>query len=211
MFGKWHMGHHRRKWLPLERGFTEFYGHYNGAIDYFSHEREGELDWHRGYQTSRDKGYATDLVADETVEFIRCNADSKDPFFCYTAFNAPHSPYQAPEEYITLYSHIEDRNKRIYYAMITAMDDGIGRILDAVEEKGISENTVIWFFSDNGGVREIEQNNYPLRGNKLTTFDGGVRVVSCVRYPGTFPAGANNQITYCIHRSFAYIYGVRRS
>jgi arylsulfatase B len=189
MLGKWHMGHRRRKWLPLERGFTEFYGHYNGAIDYFTHEREGELDWHRGYASSHDEGYATDLIADETVAFVQRNAGSKDPFFCYTAFNAPHGPFQAPQEYIDRYAHIEDETTRVYFAMITAMDDGIGRILDAVDEEGISDNTIIWFFSDNGGWDIIDRVNYPLRGGKLTTFDGGVRVVSCVRYPGTFPAG----------------------
>jgi arylsulfatase B len=189
MIGKWHMGHNRRKWLPLERGFTEFYGHFNGAIDYYTHKREGELDWHKGYESCFDEGYSTDLIAEETVDFIRRNSGSKDPFFCYTAFNAPHGPFQAPQKYIDQYAHIEDNTKRTYFAMITAMDDGIGRILDTVDEEGISENTIIWFFSDNGGWDVIDRVNYPLRGGKLTTFDGGVRVVSCVRFPGTFPAG----------------------
>jgi arylsulfatase B len=189
MLGKWHLGHRRRKWLPLERGFTEFYGHYNGAIDYFTHEREGELDWHRGYASSHDEGYATDLIADETVAFVRRHAGSEEPFFCYTAFNAPHGPFQAPQAYIDRYAHIEDETTRVYFAMITAMDDGIGRILDALDDEGISDDTLIWFFSDNGGWEVIERVNHPLRGGKLTTFDGGVRVVSCVRYPGTFPAG----------------------
>lgn len=189
IFGKWHLGHNRRKWLPLERGFTEFYGHYNGAIDYYTHKREGELDWHRGYDTCYDEGYATDLIADKTVEFINKNAESEEPFFCYVAFNAPHGPFQAPQEYIDMYKNIEDETKRTYFAMITAMDDGIGRILDAVDESGIAKETVIWFFSDNGGWDVIEGVNYPLRKGKLYTFDGGVRVVSCVRYPDKFRAG----------------------
>lgn len=189
MIGKWHLGHHRRKWLPLERGFTEFYGHYNGAIDYFTHVREGELDWHRGYEASYDQGYSTQLIAEETVDFVYRNAGTNDPFFCYTAFNAPHGPFQAPQEYIDRYIHVPDERTRTYYAMITAMDDGIGRILDAVDQAGIAEDTIVWFFSDNGGWDIIDRNNFPLRGGKLTAFEGGVRVVSCVRYPGSFSAG----------------------
>jgi arylsulfatase B len=189
LIGKWHLGHNKRKWLPLERGFTEFYGHYNGAIDYWTHEREGELDWHRGYEACHDEGYSTHLIADETVSFIRRNADSDTPFFCYTAFNAPHGPFQAPQEYIDRYAYIKDETQRTYFAMVTAMDDGIGRILDALDEKGIAENTIVVFFSDNGGWERIPHVNDPLRGGKMTTFDGGVRVVACARYPGVFPAG----------------------
>jgi len=189
-FGKWHLGHLRKRWHPLSRGFTEFYGCYNGAIDYFTHERDGELDWHHNWDSSHDPGYATDLIAEKAAAFIRRSASEAAPFFCYVAFTAPHAPFQAPERYERMYSHVENRTLRTYYAMITAMDDGIGRILDALDETNTADNTLVWFFSDNGGVGRFRSNNLPLKGSKLTTYDGGVRTVAAIRYPTQFPKGA---------------------
>ena len=108
IFGKWHLGHSDVKYHPLRRGFTEFVGHYNGAIDYFTHEREGELDWHRGYESNHDKGYSTDLIADAAVDFIRRHAADNAPFLCYVPFNAPHSPLQAKEEDLDTYAHLAE-------------------------------------------------------------------------------------------------------
>src|SRR3954451_8722309 len=93
--GKWHLGHARRVVLPLAHGFTNFYGHYNGAIDYFTHEREGEVDWHDGGRTVHEEGYSTDVLAREAVRFIEESPAGK-PWFLYAAFNAPHDPLQAP-------------------------------------------------------------------------------------------------------------------
>ena len=170
IFGKWHLGHQQKKWHPRSRGFTEFLGCYNGAIDYFSHLREGELDWHHNEQPCYDKGYTTTLIGKAAADFISRSAKSDKPYFCYVPFNAPHSPFQAPQEYIDRYSHIKGKTKQIYYAMITAMDDEIGRIVDAVEATGQSDNTLIWFFSDNGGVGNIRDNNKPLHGSKTYGF-----------------------------------------
>jgi arylsulfatase B len=104
-FGKWHLGHHDPKWHPLARGFTHFHGHYNGAIDYFTHEREGERDWHVNYEPSDEQGYSTDLIADGAANFIK--EHSKDgPYFCYVPFNAPHSPFQVPAKYLQQYAHL---------------------------------------------------------------------------------------------------------
>ena len=180
VFGKWHMGHSRKRYLPLRRGFTRFYGHYNGALDYYTHEREGELDWHDDWDACRDEGYGTELIATKAADFVREHAD--EPFFCYVPFSAPHSPFQAPKKYLDMYADIEDEKKRTYYAMITCMDDGIGKILDVLDSAGIADHTLVWFFSDNGGVGSIHGNNDPLHGSKLTSFEGGVRVVSCARY-----------------------------
>ena len=185
VFGKWHLGHHQRKWHPLRRGFTEFEGHYNGAIDYFDLTREGERDWHVGYEPSPKQGYATDLIAEAACRFIKRAAAEEAPYFCYVPFNAPHSPFQAKPVDVKRYAdaaEIATAEEKLK-AMIWSMDQGIGGILKAIEQSGESDNTQVWIFSDNGGVRQFKRNNQPLRGSKLTTFEGGVRVVASVRWP----------------------------
>ena len=189
VFGKWHLGHLQTKWHPTNRGFTDFSGCYNGAIDYFTFERDGQTDWHHNENSFQPKGYATTIIGDDAVEFIRTAATTKKPFFCYVPFTAPHHPLQAPQNYIDQYRSVKNKDKQLYYAMITAMDDQIGRIMAAIDEAGIDEETIVWFFSDNGGVAKIRAINAPLHGSKLTTFDGGVRTPACVRYPGVYPAG----------------------
>jgi arylsulfatase B len=200
IFGKWHLGHHHIKWHPLSRGFTRFLGHYNGAIDYFRLDREGERDWHSDFEPSSQRGYSTNLIADGAAAFISEAAKSEEPFFCYVPFNAPHSPFQAPQKFLDQYSHLaaekgtktakgkkknqRGRNpKQTLAAMITCMDDGIGRILKSIDNAGVRDNTIVWFFSDNGGIKAVAENNLPLRGDKLSVFEGGVRVPACVRWP----------------------------
>jgi len=190
VFGKWHLGHHQAKWHPLARGFTHFEGHYNGAIDYFTLEREGERDWHVGYEPSAKQGYATDLIAEAASSFIRRAATDDAPYFCYVPFNAPHSPFQAKPKDVARYADgrqatAEEKLK----AMIWSLDEGVGRILQAIEESGEADNTQVWFMSDNGGVGRFKANNHPLHGSKLTTFEGGVRVVACVRWPAAWKGG----------------------
>ena len=200
VFGKWHLGHHNAKWHPLSRGFTHFRGHYNGAIDYFTLEREGERDWHDGWEPSDEKGYSTDLIANAASRFIRKSA-KEEPFLCYVPFNAPHSPFQAPKKYLDMYKHLGKNDgttkkkkgkanvKQTLAAMVTCMDDGIGRILDAIDDVNVRDNTIVWFFSDNGGIKSVKENNLPLRGDKLSAFEGGVRVPACVRWPAAIKSG----------------------
>ncbi len=193
LFGKWHLGHLERRWHPLQKGFTRFEGHYNGAIDYFSHEREGERDWHRDYEPRREQGYSTDLVAAAACRFIE-QAARDGPFLCVVAFNAPHAPHQAPDEYLSRYRELagpggEPSLEQVLAAMITNMDDGIGRVLAALERAGIAEETLVWFLIDNGAAEELPGGNLPLRGGKLTVFEGGVRVPSAVRWPARLPRG----------------------
>ncbi len=200
IFGKWHLGHSSVRYHPLRRGFTEFVGHYNGAIGYFTHEREGELDWHHNFEPSYEKGYSTDLIAGHAAAFIRRHASSGSPLFCYVPFNAPHSPFQAKPEDVQPYLNLKalpgdwpdrarrDRNRRLLAGMIAGLDRGVGRILDAIDEAGIRANTFVLFFSDNGGVGGIGDNR-PLRGAKATVFEGGIRVAAAVRWPDQIPAG----------------------
>ena len=200
IFGKWHLGHQNAKWHPLARGFTHFHGHYNGAIDYFTHLREGERDWHVNYQPSAEIGYSTDLIADAACRFIRAST-GESPFFCYVPFNAPHGPLQSRDDYKKRYAQLPPSrgpgsekktanatakladNRQTLAGMISCLDDGIGRILKTIDEQGIRENTLVWFFSDNGGIGKIPDNNLPLRGNKLDVFEGGIRVPASIRWP----------------------------
>lgn len=219
-FGKWHLGHSHIKYHPNNQGFDYFYGHYNGAIDYFTHERNGELDWHSNNEVNRDKGYSTDLVGKEAIKFLE-EYENDQPFFAYVAFNAPHSPMQAKEEDLKKYGYDPNKEEEDYpvgggrsfdeyaseqyglqgrgntlrqtfSAMVSSMDDAIGGILTALEENGLDENTIVWFLSDNGGTYRFGGDNHPLRGAKHTQWEGGVRVVSLLRWPGKTAANSKN-------------------
>lgn len=207
--GKWHLGHAKRKFLPLQRGFSHFYGAYNGAFDYFTHKREGELDWHRGEEPSYDKGYATDLITDEAVKCIKEYSREEAPFFLYVAYNAPHGPLQAKKEDLLLYGYDEGRpsfgrnngygrgntRRQTYSAMVTAMDRGIGAILSALKEAGVDENTLVLFHSDNGAAPGGGSSG-KLKGRKFHEWDGGVRVPAIIKWPAGFDGGAKiNQVT----------------
>ncbi len=214
IFGKWDLGMHRR-FLPLARGFDEFYGFVNTGIDYYTHERYGVPSMYRDNEpTEEDKGtYCTSLFLREGMRFLR--AYHEQPFFLYLPFNAPHSASnldpdirsgaQAPDRYKRMYPHLKEglqegvrygkpamvatrEARRLrYLGSITAMDEAIGEVLDFVDENGLRENTLVIFFSDNGGGGGAD--NGPLRGGKARMFEGGVRVPCIVRWPGKIPAG----------------------
>lgn len=179
IIGKWHLGHTKKVHYPMNRGFSHFYGHLNGAIDYFDLTREGELDWHNDWETCHDKGYSTELI---TKEAIRCiDAYEKEgPFMLYVAYNAPHTPLQAQEKDIKLYTDNFDsltpkeQKKVTYSAMVSCMDRGIGAIVDALKKKGIMDNTFFIFFGDNGTAGVPGSSSGPLRGHKFDEWDGGV-------------------------------------
>ena len=202
IYGKWHLGHASLKYHPLNRGFTHFYGHLNGAIDYFTHEREGELDWHNDFKPSYDKGYATDLLTNEAIKDIK-NYTKESPFFLYIAYNAPHSPLQAKEEDLLKYGYDKSKPKfgkplkegdkgrgntreQTYAAMVTNMDDNIGRVLQTLKDLKIDDNTIVLFHSDNGAAPGEGGTSGVLRGTKFTEWEGGVRAPAIIKWPKGF-------------------------
>jgi len=186
--GKWHLGHFQPAYLPTARGFDHQYGHYNGALDYFTHVRDGGFDWHRNDKVCRDEGYTTTLLGDEAVRLIEKH-DTAKPLFLYTAFNAPHTPLQALPEHMKHYGHIQDKTRRTYCAMVHAVDEQIGRIVAALEKCGMSENTLIIFSSDNGGPVNLGATNGRLRAGKGSLYEGGVRSPAVVVWRGKLKAG----------------------
>jgi arylsulfatase A-like enzyme len=188
--GKWHLGLHAREYLPTRRGFDHQYGHYCGAIDYFTHRRDGGLDWHRNDEALVEEGYSTQLIQREAVRLIE-EHDPKRPLFLYVPFNAVHTPLQAPEAYMKRQTHFAKGKHRRYAAMTVCMDDAIGAILAALEGNGMRARTLVFFCSDNGGARAASDNS-PLRGRKGTLYEGGVRVPAIVSWPGKLEPGVVN-------------------
>jgi arylsulfatase A-like enzyme len=202
IIGKWHLGHADRKYWPRQRGFDYQYGPLIGEIDYFTHEQHHVLDWYRNNKPLRQEGYSTTLIGNEAVKLIN-EHDPAVPLFLYLTFNAPHTPYQAPKKYLDQYKNIADPTRRAYAAMITAMDDQIGRVLAALDKKKMRDNTLIVFHSDNGGTRnamfagegdmskiKIPCDNGPYRDGKGSLYEGGTRVVSLANWPGHIRAGS---------------------
>lgn len=197
MVGKWHLGHADRKYWPQNRGFDHFYGNLVGEVDYFTKERGGLIDWQRNGKFLDEKGYHTTLIGDEAVKLIEAQDNSK-PFFLYFASLAVHAPLQAPEEEIEAYrDRFDDPEKQAYAAMLTHLDRQVGRLVQALEKKGIRDNTLIFFSTDNGGIRQMKSNapggkpaknppasNGELRDGKSSLYEGGVRLPAIVHWPG---------------------------
>ena len=181
--GKWHLGHNDPKYLPTQRGFDHQYGCYCGAIDYHTHKRGKGLDWHRDDKALNEKGYATLLIADEASRLIE-EHDTSSPLFLYVAFTAPHMPLQAPEKYIEQYMTIRGKTRRTYAAMVACLDDSVGQIMDSLESRGMRENTLVVFSSDNGGAKNCGSNNTPFRGYKKSDHEGALRVPAFFNWPG---------------------------
>lgn len=196
MFGKWHLGDLDEQSLPNARGFDYFYGTTLSANDYFTHEswRFGNHDWFRNGEEVHEEGYTTTLLTDDAIRKIE-ERDPERPFFLYLAYVAPHAPLQAPEDAIQAYAdEIEDENRRTFAAMVDVMDASIGRLVETLEQQGLRENTLIVFMSDNGGQEtRFAGNNGPLRDQKGTPFEGGVRTPAFFNWPGILSAGGKSE------------------
>lgn len=187
--GKWHLGHFQPAYLPTARGFDHQYGHYNGALDYFTHERDGGFDWHRDDKVNRDEGYSTELIGREAARLIR-ERDKAKPLFLYVPFNGVHSPHQVPEKYLALYPNLKG-NRRIYAAMTSALDDAVRALVEALDDEKLRENTLIVFSSDNGGPNPGKlSNNGALRAGKGSVYEGGVRVAAFATWPAKIKSGS---------------------
>lgn len=200
LIGKWHLGC-SVPMHPMSRGFDSFFGFLGGGRDYFPEKYPTEdfvwnnprkylayrLPLHRGRKPiSAPKGYLTDILTDEAVSYIGSHA--REPFFLYLAYNAPHTPLQAKAEDIEKFSHIDDPKRRTYAAMVSCMDQGVGRVMDALEKNGLRENTLILFASDNGGKLPWS-NNGPLQQGKGSSYEGGFRVPLVISWPARLDAG----------------------
>ena len=215
LFGKWHLGLSSTMFHPLNHGFTHFVGHYNGAIDYFSRHRHGELDWHENFESRPEDGYSTDLIGRAAAAFIDQQKNTS-PFYMLVTFNAPHSPLQAKPADLADYGFDSNKDlapntvrrlarregaldygmkgrgnsiRQTFSAMVSALDQNIGRILEALQRNGFTQNTIVVFHSDNGADPNHGGDNKPLRGNKFTTWEGGVRVVALIRWPRKLVGG----------------------
>jgi arylsulfatase A-like enzyme len=193
--GKWHLGNCAPEYLPTHRGFDHQYGCYTGAIDYYKHTRNGALDWNRDDKSLVEDGYATDLIADEAVRLIQKQNSSK-PLFLYVPFTAPHQPLQAPDSYLEMYTDVKNYEKRNFAAMVTCLDNAVGKIIAALDKRKIRKNTLVIFCSDNGAVNGIGDNDR-FRGCKAKLYEGGVRVPMVLSWPGVL--GANSVVNEPLH------------
>jgi arylsulfatase A-like enzyme len=197
LIGKWHLGTNPG---PLGYGFDHFYGFTGAEVDYFKHTNQrGQTDWWRDNKQVEEEGYTTTLFADEAIKQLK-KRDPKKPFYLQVAFNAPHATLAAPKE-------LTDKHKTdgLYNAVVDGLDQGIGRILAALDEQGLRENTLVIFFSDNGASRRMSANT-PLKNGKDTVFEGGIRTPAIIRWPGKTPVGVISQQPVAVHDLFPTIF-----
>ncbi len=190
--GKWHLGEFQPEYTPTRRGFDHHYGHMFGAIDFFTHKRDGKHDWYRDDKASVEEGYSTHLIAKEACRIIR-EQPSEKPLFLYVPFNGIHAPHQVPDSYKEPYEALKEPRRSIA-GMLAAVDEAIGQIAAALDEKGLRKDTLIIFSSDNGGPAPGRATmNTPLRAGKGTIYEGGIRVCAFAHWPGRISPGTTSK------------------
>lgn len=186
LFGKWHLGDTRGH-RPEERGFDRWWGFLGGSRSYYPQKNgAGRRDPSAivsNYTAQTAVTYLTDDITERAVEFLQEAGKDDIPFFLVVSYNAPHWPLEAEPEDLARFAHVRNEDRRTYCAMVYAMDRGIGRILDALRQSGREQDTIVVFFSDNGGAPEAPSCNAPFRGAKRQHFEGGVRVPLIIKYP----------------------------
>ncbi|MFK7894422.1 MAG: sulfatase-like hydrolase/transferase [Myxococcota bacterium] len=215
MIGKWHLGHAQQTYHPNERGYEYFFGHLHTEVGYFPpFASQGGKDFQRNGESIEVDGYETFTLAKEASRYIK-DRKKEQPFFLYMPFIAPHTPLDAPKDLQDKYADLDDDRpparseftdssrrmsrmllqpsaRPMYAAVVDAMDQAIGDVLNTLEQEGIADNTIVLFFSDNGGAAYASggANNAPFRGGKGETFEGGIRVVAMMRWPDKIAAGS---------------------
>jgi arylsulfatase A-like enzyme len=188
LVGKWHLGY-PAEYHPNKRGFDWFYGCLQGSRSYFPMKRATK---HRVIQengvATEEGGYTTDRLGDAGVRFI--NDNKEKPFFLFLSFTAPHGPLQAKDEDLAMLAHIEPLKRRKYAGLVKALDDNVGKVLQALQAAGLAGNTLVVFTNDNGGQTLTGANNGKLRGRKGSLLEGGIRVPMCMRWPGRIAKGS---------------------
>ena len=185
--GKWHLGG-GEAYRPTKRGFDEFYGTLANTPFFHPTNFVDSRVSHDVQRIADDSFYTTDAYAARALDWLERNKSK--PWFMYLPFNAQHAPLQAPQKYLDRFSRITDEKRRIFAAMMSAMDDAVGRVMAKVREMGQEDNTLVFYISDNGGPTEsTTSRNDPLRGFKMTTFEGGPRVPFIAQWKGKLPAG----------------------
>ncbi len=193
-FGEWRLGHADKIFWPIQKGFDHFFGSLNKGRRHFKDASTKNLDWWLNNQKIGVSGYDAHLISQNVVEYIE-DQDDKSPFFLYISFPNPSPPFEAPEEFVTLYSHVENLQKRNYYAMVSALDQSIGKIVNTLQKQNLIDNTLIIFQSDNGGavhnkyvtgdgdVTSSVANNGPFFNGKGSLYEGGIRVPAIAYWP----------------------------
>ncbi len=186
-FGKSHLGY-QPQFHPLKRGFDEYFGFLGGAHDYLDAAGDKNNPILRGTQPVNNIGYTTEAFGQEAVNFIEKH--HAEPWFVYLPFNAVHAPLESTDKYLGRFTGVEDKKRRTFCAMLSAMDDAVGSVLGKIREKKLEEDTLIFFFSDNGGpTPSTTSGNGPLRGFKAQTWEGGIRIPYMMQWKGKIPGG----------------------